>query len=276
MRLFLSVVIPAYNEVANIRAGALDKVADYLAAQNYSYEVLVVDDGSEDETATLAKDFARRHPCFQVIRNPHRGKAHALVAGMLAAQGEIVLFSDMDQATPIGEVTRLLPWFNQGYDVVIGSRGTTRRNAPWWRKFMSRSQIILRNVILGFREITDTQCGFKAFRREAVEASLGRLHLYAQDTDEEIKGATVTSGFDVELLFVARKLGYRIKEVPVEWDYQRTRRVNLVWDSVRGLGDLLRIRLADLHGAYSVKQEAWPYPEISPETSKGHTKDGTN
>lgn len=256
MRPFLSIVIPAYNEVTNIQAGSLDKVARYLAEQNFSYEVLVVDDGSEDETADLAEAFAQRHAGFQVIRTPHRGKAPAITSGMLAAQGEIVLFSDMDQATPISEATRLLPWFEQGYDVVIGSRGTVRRNAPWWRKFMSRGQIVLRNLILGFRGITDTQCGFKAFRRQVVEPVFNLLSLYELRTDQAIKGATVTSGFDVEVLFVARKLGYRIKEVPVEWDYQRTRRVNLLKDSLRGVYDLLRIRLADLRGAYAARKES--------------------
>jgi len=251
---FLSVVIPAYNEEPNIRAGSLDKVARYLAVQDYSYEVLVVDDGSEDQTAALTEDFAQRHAGFRVVRNPHRGKAYAVASGMLAAQGEVVLFSDMDQATPIGEAAGLLPWFDQGYDVVIGSRGTVRRNAPWWRKIMSHGQIVLRNFILGFRGITDTQCGFKAFRRQAVEAIFSRLNLYGRQVDQEVKGATVTSGFDVEVLFVARKLGYRIKEVPVEWDYQHTRRVNLLKDSLRGVRDLLRIRLADLRGAYAVRK----------------------
>lgn len=256
MRPFLSVVIPAYNETANIRRGSLDKAASYLTAQSYTSEVLVVDDGSEDETALLAEDFARRqHPGFRVIRNPHRGKAYAVATGMLAAQGNIALFSDMDQATPIAEAAKLLACFDQGYDVAIGSRGTARRNAPLWRKFMSSSQIVLRNVILGFHDITDTQCGFKAFRREAASAILNSLHLYHQTSADGAKGAMVTSGFDVELLFVARKLGYRVKEVPVEWDYQRTRRVNLLKDSVRGLNDLISIRLADLHGAYNHREK---------------------
>jgi len=251
VKVFLSVVIPAYNEEANIRAGALDQVARYLAAQDYAYQVLVVDDGSEDETPELIAAFAQQHAGFHLIRAPHGGKAAAIIKGMLAAQGEVVLFSDMDQATPIAETARLLPWFEQGFDVVIGSRGTVRRNAPWWRKLMSLSQIVLRNLILGFRGITDTQCGFKAFRREAVARIFGRLSLYDQRTDLEVKGATVTSGFDVEVLFIARKLGYRIKEVPVEWDYRRSRRVNLLKDSLRGVYDLLRIRLADWRGAYA-------------------------
>ncbi len=108
----------------------------------------------------------------------------------------------MDQATPIGEAAKLLAGFDQGYDVVIGSRGAARRNAPSWRKFMSASQIVLRNVILGFRDITDTQCGFKAFRREAASAILNSLHLYRQNSADSAKGAMVTSGFDVEIKIV--------------------------------------------------------------------------
>jgi glycosyltransferase involved in cell wall biosynthesis len=251
MKPYLSVVIPAYNETANIRAGSLQTVADYLSKQNYTYEVIVVDDGSEDQTASLAEAFAREHSCFRVVRNPHRGKAHAVATGLLAAQGEIALFSDMDQATPITEASRLLAYFDRGYDVVIGSRGTVRRNAPLWRKFMSRSQIVLRNIILGFRDITDTQCGFKAFRGDAIEPILSHLHLYNQQQVTQVQGATVTAGFDVEMLFVAQKLGYRIKEVPVEWDYRHSRRVNLLKDSVRGVRELIEIRAADFRGAYS-------------------------
>ncbi|MCS7061100.1 MAG: glycosyltransferase [Anaerolineae bacterium] len=247
---FLSVVIPAYNERDNIQAGALSTVADYLSAQPYAYEVVVVDDGSEDDTAALAEAFAKTHDCFRVVREPHRGKAHTVIAGMLAARGAIVLFSDMDQATPITEIAQVLPWFERGFDVVIGSRGAERRNAPLWRKFMSRSQIVLRNLILGFQGITDTQCGFKAFRREAVRAIVPRLSLYGGALDGPVKGAAVTSGFDVEMLFVARKLGFQIKEVPVEWDYRHSRRVNLLKDSLRGVRDLVRIRLADWRGAY--------------------------
>jgi glycosyltransferase involved in cell wall biosynthesis len=261
-RPFLSVVIPAYNEAINLRAGALEKVAGYLAAQRYSSEVLVVDDGSQDETAALAGAFAGDHPGFHVLRAPHRGKAHAVAAGLLAARGEIVLFSDMDQATPIGEVARLLPPFDAGYAVVIGSRGTARRNAPAWRKLMSLGQVVLRSLILGLWGLTDTQCGFKAFRGDAVRPLLGGLRLYRPAAGGAVKGAAVTSGFDVELLFVARRLGYRIKEVPVEWDYRRTRRVNLLRDSWRGLRDLLRIRLADWRGAYdrAPAAEALPRP----------------
>jgi glycosyltransferase involved in cell wall biosynthesis len=253
MKPFLSVIVPAYNESTNIQHGALSKVADYLEQQSYSYEVLVVDDGSEDDTADLAEAFSAAHAHFRVMRNPHRGKAFTVATGMLQAQGDIVLFTDMDQATPISESGRLLPFFEQGYHVVIGSRGTVRHNAPLWRRVMSGSQVLLRNLILGFRDITDTQCGFKAFRREAVGPILNGLTIYAQRDVKEVQGASVSAGFDVEMLFVARKLGFRVREVPVQWDYRFSRRVNLLRDSIRGLRELISIRMADARGAYSAK-----------------------
>jgi dolichyl-phosphate beta-glucosyltransferase len=253
MKPFLSVIVPAYNESTNIQHGALSKVADYLEQQSYSYEVLVVDDGSEDDTADLAEAFSAAHAHFRVMRNPHRGKAFTVATGMLQAQGDIVLFTDMDQATPISESGRLLPFFEQGYHVVIGSRGTVRHNAPLWRRVMSGSQVLLRNLILGFRDITDTQCGFKAFRRDAVGPILNGLTIYAQRDVKEVQGASVSAGFDVEMLFVARKLGFRVREVPVQWDYRFSRRVNLLRDSIRGLRELISIRMADARGAYSAK-----------------------
>ncbi len=250
MNPYLTVVVPAYNETANIQYGALSKVSDYLELQDYTYEVLVVDDGSEDDTAALAERFAANHAHFRVLRNPHRGKAFTVATGLKSAAGAIVLFTDMDQATPIAESAKLLPYFSQGFDIVIGSRGTVRRNAPMWRRAMSNSQVLLRNLILGFRDITDTQCGFKAFRHTVISPILSRLRVYNQDDVRTVQGASVSAGFDVEMLFVAQRLGYRIKEVPVEWDYRFSRRVNLLRDSVRGLRELLSIRSADMQGAY--------------------------
>lgn len=250
MNPYLSVVIPAYNEAANIRSGSLTAVHDYLCAQSYPYEIIVVDDGSTDETVALAEDFVAQRRNTRLIRNPHRGKAFTVTTGLRAATGQIVLFTDMDQATPIQETAKLLPWYERGYDVVVGSRGTYRRNAPLWRKFMSRSQILLRNLILGFKDVTDTQCGFKSFRGSAIGPILDHLHLYNFTKHAEVRGATVTAGFDVEVLFVAQRLGYRVKEVPVEWDYRHSRRVNLLKDSLRGVRELLEIRAADLRGAY--------------------------
>jgi glycosyltransferase involved in cell wall biosynthesis len=247
---YLSVVVPAYNEAANLQAGALDKVALYLAEQSYDYEVLVVDDGSTDNTVELAEAFCIKHPRFRVICNPHRGKAFTVCTGLLAAQGKVVLFTDMDQATPIREAEKLLPWFEKGYDVVIGSRGTVRRNAPIWRRAMSRGQMLLRNRILGFKEITDTQCGFKSFRQTAIRPILDRLYFFNMKDAKEAKGATVTAGFDVEVLYVAKKLGFQVREVPVQWDYRFSRRVNLLRDSLKGIRELIDIRAANARGVY--------------------------
>ncbi|MDI7278175.1 MAG: glycosyltransferase [Anaerolineae bacterium] len=247
---YLSVVIPAYNEETNLRAGALERAVAYLDSQPYTYEVVVTDDGSEDATAALVERVAAAHPRVRLVRAPHGGKGHAIVTGVLASRGEIVLFTDMDQATPISELAALLPWFERGYDVVFGSRGTVRRGAPWWRRVMSRAQIVLRGLIVNLPDVTDTQCGFKAFRTGAIRHIFQRMRLYAPERRQAVQGALVDSGFDVEILFLARKLGYRLKEVPVAWDYARTRRVSFWRDSVRGLRDLVRIRWNDLRGRY--------------------------
>lgn len=248
---YLSVVIPAYNEEANLRAGALERVARYLDQQAYTYEVVVVDDGSEDATAATVERFVAEHPPFRLLRNPHRGKAHAVIGGMLAAEGEFILFTDMDQATPITELAKLLPWFEQGYDVVFGSRGSLRRGAPWWRQVMSRAMIVLRGLIVNLPGVSDTQCGFKAFRGSAAQQIFRHMQLYAPGRERQVRGGVVAAGFDVEALFVARKLKYRIKEVAVNWDYARTRRVSFWRDSLRGLQDLVRIRVNDLLGRYA-------------------------
>lgn len=245
---FLSVVIPSYNEETNIRLGSLDKVSRYLERQSYPWEVIIVDDGSTDNSPKLLDAFVKSTPGFCIIHNPHRGKAGTVTAGMLAAQGEIILFSDLDQATPIAEIEKLLPWFDRGFDVVIGSRNRRREGAPLSRVIMARGFMILRSIILGLRGITDTQCGFKAFTREAAQSLFTKLELY--NGRHEMHGANVTAGFDIEVLFLAKKLGYKIKEVPVEWHYVETRRVNPLKDSWQGFLDILRIRMNALQGKY--------------------------
>lgn len=249
--LFLSVVIPAYNEETNIRLGTLDKVARYLENQDYRWEAIIVNDGSSDRTSVLASEFCKANKGFRLIDNPHQGKAATVMTGMLAASGKIVLFTDLDQATPIRELEHVLPYFDRGFDVVIGSRKGVREGAPLTRRLMARGFMILRTVFLGLKGIQDTQCGFKAFRQNVARDIFGRLQLYGHA--QAVSGAMVSAGFDVEVLYLANKLGYKIREVPVEWHYVETRRVNPVKDSLQALADIMRIRWNAMTGGYSVK-----------------------
>ncbi len=246
---FLSVIIPSYNEETNIRLGSLDKVSRYLERQSFAWEALLVDDGSTDGSPKLLDAFAQANPGFTVYHNPHRGKAGTVISGMLKAKGSIVLFSDLDQATPISELEKVLPWFDRGFDVVIGSRNRRREGAPVSRVIMARGFMILRGLLLGLRGITDTQCGFKAFKRAVAKDIFSRLELYGNM--HEVHGPMVTAGFDIEALFLAQKLGFKIKEVPVEWHYVETRRVSPIKDSAQGLVDILRIRINAWQGKYT-------------------------
>lgn len=246
---YLSIVIPAYNEETNIRLGALEKVARYLDTVRYSWELILVNDGSTDATKLLLEEFVRQNRGFRLKNNPHQGKAYTVTGGMLEAKGDIVLFSDLDQATPLKETEKLLPWFSKDFDVVIGSRSSRREGAPLLRLIMSRGFMILRSLILGLHGIDDTQCGFKAFRRDALRNILGQLKLYGRM--QTVNGSTVSAGFDIELLFLAKKNGYKIKEVPVEWHFVETRRVNPIRDSIQGLRDIFMIRINAWRGLYS-------------------------
>jgi len=248
-KLFLSVVIPCFDEMVNLQKGVLYKVRDYLEEQKYDYEVIVADDGSTDGSVEFIKEFIKKNPSFRVMENTHLGKAGAVTKGVLEAAGEIILFTDMDQATPIEELGKLLPSFKEGYDVVIGSRSSRRKNSPWTRIVMARSMIILRSLIVGLKGISDTQCGFKAFKNGAAKKIFIKIN-NMHNGFRQITGSAVTAGFDVELLFIALKMGYNIKEVPVNWLYVESRRVSPVKDSIEGLIELVRIRMNINKGMY--------------------------
>jgi len=245
---YLSVIIPAYNEEPNFKKGILDEIPKYLEKQSYNYEVLVVDDGSEDETARLASGFAKKHTNIRVIKNPHQGKAETVKTGVREAKGQLILFTDFDQATPLSEVEKLLPFFPQ-YDVVIGSRqllGAKREKEPFYRHLMG----LVFNLIvqaIAVRGIWDTQAGFKCFKADVAKKLFEKLKVYAKG--KKVKGALVTA-FDVELLFIAKKEGYKIKEVPIIWHHMATTRVNPIKDSLRMFRDVVKIRLNDLRGYY--------------------------
>ncbi len=244
---YLSVVIPSYNEVKNIEAGALFEVWEYLKKQKYSWEVILADDGSKDETLKLLKKFSSDHKGFVVSAQSHRGKAGTVVTGILEAKGDIVLFTDMDQATPINQIEKILPKFEDGFDGVIGSRHG-REGYPVIRKIMAYGFMFLRKIILNL-PYKDTQCGFKAFKREVAHAIFERMKVFNEKQKET--GAAVTAGFDLEILYIARKLGYKVAEVQVEWHEKGIRKeVRPIKDSWDGLRDLIKVRINAFKGAY--------------------------
>ncbi len=249
MEVFLSVVIPSYNEMANLQKGVLDKIAHFLGKQKFTYEIIVVDDGSTDGSIEFAEEFVKENPHFKILKNSHLGKAGAVTAGMLKAKGQWRLFTDMDQAAPIDELSKLLPLTNKKFDIIIGSRSDKRKDAPFSRVVMAKGMIITRKIIVGIRNIEDTQCGFKMFSGKAADALFSRLNKFHHGF-KAIKGSSVTAGFDVELLYLAQKMGFRIKEVPIQWLYVESRRVSAINDSIEGLLELFRIKMNAIAGKY--------------------------
>jgi len=210
---YLSVVIPCWNEQKNIENGVLDEVYGYLSRRPFTWELIVADDGSTDASRELVERFVAGKPFCSVITIPHGGKPAAVWAGIQAARGELVLFTDMDQSTPIGELDKLLPCYDEGYDVVIGSRGLAREGTSVLRQLGSAVFLSVRQLFL-LRDIRDTQCGFKSCRREAALKVFPRLQYF--QSAERPKGWRV-SAYDVELLHLFQHAGFRIKEVEVEW-----------------------------------------------------------
>ena len=248
---FLSVIIPCYDEMANLRKGVLDRVDHFLIKKKLPYEVIIVDDGSRDGSITFIEKYISDNSHFSLIKNPHFGKAGAVTTGMLAATGKFRLFTDMDQATPIEEVDKLLPYLENGeYDIVIGSRSNMRKGAPLVRLFVSRSSMTLRKVLIGMRDIDDTQCGFKLFTQKAADELFSKLKEIKKGF-KKIKGPAVTYGSDIELLYLAHIAGYKIKELPVEWLFVESRRVSPVKDSIQGVRDLIKIKTNAIRGRYN-------------------------
>ncbi len=245
---YLSIVIPCYNEARNLRLGALAQVAYFLEKKPYSWEVIVVDDGSTDESLKLLQEFIKNKLKFHVIQSQHSGKASSVIRGMIEARGEHVLFTDLDQATPITELDKVLPWFEKDYDVVIGSRNMKREGAPLLRSLMAVGFIFLRKFILGLKNVRDTQCGFKAFTSNAAKTVVKKLRRY--NAPQKASGPSVTAGFDVEILYIAQKNGFKIKDVPVEWHYVESRRINPIKDSLQAIADLIAIKRNSILGQY--------------------------
>ena len=247
---YLSVVVPCYNEEENLKKGALDQMAAYLDKQKYSYEIIISDDGSTDQSVELAKVFVEKHPHFRVMENKHGGKPFAVKSGLEQAKGKVVLFADMDQSTPISEFGKLLPFFKEGYPVVIGSRGRKRVGSSFFRLMASNIFMLVRKSLV-LSNIADTQCGFKAFERKAALELFNQLQVFKEK--EQVKGWRV-SAYDVELLFIARKRGYKIAEVVVRWrdeDASKGKERKFVKESKEMFKEILRVRFNDLRGLYN-------------------------
>ena len=228
--IFLSIVIPVFNEQARI-GGALEQVVGFLDGQNWTWEVVIADDGSTDDSAQLIEDFASDSPGVRLLSLPHRGKGWAVMNGMLAAQGQYRLLCDADLSVPIDQAERLLPPQVDSVDVALGSReapGARRIDEPLRRHLMGRVYNTLVRF-LGVPGVADTQCGFKCFRDEAVPGLF--------------QGQTIDGfGFDVEVIYRAQRAGLVIQEIGVDWYYREHSKVRPVRDSIAMTWDLLKMR----------------------------------
>jgi glycosyltransferase involved in cell wall biosynthesis len=210
---YLSIVIPCWNEQKNLESGVLDEVHRYLACQAFSWEVIVVDDGSTDASRSLVEAAIRESENTSLLDVPHGGKPAAVWAGIQQARGELVLATDMDQSTPIAELDKLLPWYVKGFDVVVGSRGLARAGDSPLRKVGSFAFAILCRA-LRLTRVDDALCGFKSWRRRAALEVFPHLRYFRKS--RKPAGWRV-SAYDVELLYLFDNAGYRIVEVLVDW-----------------------------------------------------------
>lgn len=251
--MFLSVIVPCYNEEANLKRGVLDQIYDFLRKRDFTWEVLISDDGSTDKSVELVKSKIKDLKGFRLLENPHGGKPTALLYGIRAAKGEFILFTDMDQSTPISELDKLLRYTSGGFDAIIGSRGFTRKNFPFYRRLGAVVFSTFRRAII-LPEIADTQCGFKLFKRNVLSENFEKIEFFREK--KEAHGWTVTS-WDIELLHILKNKGYKIIEVPVVWHDRdigaKGKGFGLrkyIKESREMLGEILRVKLNDLRGLY--------------------------
>jgi dolichyl-phosphate beta-glucosyltransferase len=236
-----SIVIPAYNESARI-GGTLQAVVACIRQRGWNAEVIVVDDGSHDDTAEIVRAFAKNAPELRMIHNPgNRGKGYSVRNGILQAFGEIVMFTDADMSAPIEEADGLFAALAGGADIAIGSRWLERTRQsirqPLYRQFFGRCFNLVTHAIMGL-PYADTQCGFKAFTRAAAQT------VFQLQTIERW-------GFDPEILFIARKRGFRVVEVPVSWAHDERTRISYLRDGTRMLQDIAIVRWNALRGHYN-------------------------
>lgn len=246
-----SIILPAYNESARI-AVTLDKILAYAARRGGNAEIVVVNDGSSDGTADLVRKYALAHPGLELLENPgNRGKGYSVRNGMLHARGDVLLFSDADLSSPIEEADKLFASIAQGADIAIGSRwldpGLQIQKQPLYRQLFGRIFNLALRMILDLR-FKDTQCGFKAFTRRSAQTifPLQKIERW---------------GFDPELLYLAKKFGFRVSEVPVTWSHREGTRIDPLRDGIRMFGEMLRIRWYALRGNYNAPDTVSESPQ---------------
>jgi len=234
---YLSIIIPAYNEIDRLPA-TVASIAAFLNSQDYQSEIVVVDNASTDDTFQVATSFSDKFANLKVIREPQKGKGYAVRTGMLAASGDYCFMCDSDLSMPIEELPKFLPPLCTA-DIAIGSReakGAVRINEPWQRHLIGRVFNILIKLLV-LPGISDTQCGFKCFTRKVVNNIF-------------IKQRIGGWAFDVELLFLAKRIGYSMHEIPIRWYYVSESKVKPIRDSFRMLGELSLIRRNAFNGLY--------------------------
>ena len=244
----ISLIVPCFNEELNIQKGTLDKIGNFTKDDNRFFEVIISDDGSTDNSKKIIKErYLTLFPKFKLLENTHQGKAFAIIAGIKKARGDWVAFSDFDLATPIEEIEKLIK-YTPFYPIIIGSRNSERQGAPLIRKLMAKGFIFIRNFLIGLHGIKDTQCGFKLFDKKIAIKIINKLIVFNQK--RKIIDSSVSAGFDLEFLFLAQKLGYKIKEVPVIWRHVETKNVNFLKDSFEALIDIGKIKINEIAGRY--------------------------
>lgn len=241
MNPYFSLVIPAYNEQKRL-PGSLEQIFHFLEPQSFSSEVLVIENGSTDNTFQIAQDYTRQHPTLRVIHNDLRGKGLAIQRGIKEAKGEYIFMCDADLSMPVEEISKFLPPQLPGLDIAIASReapGSVRYNEPYYRHLTGRVfNTLIRGLVLP--SLQDTQCGFKCIRAEVAR--------------EIVPYQTLTGwAFDVEMLYIARRRGYQIVEIPIDWYFNADSKISVLRDSWRMFLDLLLIRRNARRGLYDPK-----------------------
>jgi dolichyl-phosphate beta-glucosyltransferase len=239
-----SVILPAYNESARISA-TLDKILAHATERDWNVEVIVVNDGSSDDTAAIVSDYASKYGVLWLLENPgNRGKGYSVRNGMLRAKGDILLFSDADLSSPIEEADKLFSAIAKGADIAIGSRWVDRRlqirRQPLYRRLFGRIFNLALRIILGL-QYKDTQCGFKAFTRRSAQAifPLQKIERW---------------GFDPELLYLAKRFGFTVSEVPVAWSHREGTRIHPLRDGIRMFSELVKVRWYAMKGYYAISR----------------------